>query len=72
MKGSRKKLTRCYSPRVTLAAVGLKIGSLKLLDPVKKKVVILQKWVVFNELKELTAQPTPSRRQIGFKTEENK
>ena len=43
MKGSRKKLTRCYSPRVTLAAVGLKIGSLKLLDTVKSKVVILQK-----------------------------
>jgi hypothetical protein len=28
--------------------------------------------VVFNELKKLTTQPTPPRRQIGFKTEENK
>jgi phage regulator Rha-like protein len=28
--------------------------------------------VVFNELKKLTAQPTPPRRQIGFKTDENK
>lgn len=26
--------------------------------------------VVFNEIKKLTAQPTPPRRQIGFKTEE--
>jgi hypothetical protein len=28
--------------------------------------------VVFNELKKLTAQPMPPRRQIGFKTDENK
>ncbi|HKC62492.1 MAG TPA: ORF6N domain-containing protein [Pyrinomonadaceae bacterium] len=28
--------------------------------------------VVFNELKKLKAQPVPPRRQIGFKTEENK
>ena len=39
MKGSLKKLTRCYWPQVTLAAVGLKIGSLKLLDPVEKNTV---------------------------------
>jgi hypothetical protein len=28
--------------------------------------------VVFNELKKLTTQPTLPRRQIGFKTDENK
>jgi hypothetical protein len=28
--------------------------------------------VVFKELKKLTAQPVPPRRQIGFKTDENK
>ena len=54
MKGSRKKLTRCYSPRVTLAAVGLKISSLKLLDPVKKKVVILQKSIRHTPAQKLT------------------
>jgi hypothetical protein len=32
---------RRFSPRVTLAVIGLSITSLKLLDPVKKKVVIL-------------------------------
>ena len=32
--------TRRYSPRPALAAVGLKIDSLRLLDPFKKKVVI--------------------------------
>ena len=66
MEGSRKEPTSCYSPRVALAAVGLKIGSLKLLDLGKKKVVILQKRVVSNELKKLTAQPTPPRWEIGF------
>ena len=54
MKGSRKKLTRYYSPRVTLAAVGMKIGSLKLLDPVKKKVVILQKSIRHTPAQKLT------------------
>ena len=32
-----------YSPRAALVAVGLKVNSLKLLEPVKQKVVILQK-----------------------------
>lgn len=32
-----------YLPRAALAAVGLKVNSLKLLEPVKQKVVILQK-----------------------------
>ena len=32
-----------YSPRAALVAVGLKVSSLKLLEPVKQKVVILQK-----------------------------
>ena len=32
-----------YSPRAALVAVGLKVNSLKLLEPVKQKAVILQK-----------------------------
>ena len=32
-----------YSPRAALVAVGLKVNSLELLEPVKQKVVILQK-----------------------------
>jgi len=66
VKGSRKKLTRCYSPRVTLAAAGLKISSLKLLDPIKRKVVILQKRVVFSELKKLTARCSPLFTHIAW------
>ena len=42
-KKDRKKKTRSYSPRAALAALGLKINSLRLLEPVKQKVVILQK-----------------------------
>ncbi len=49
---SHNKKNRRYSPRATLAAVGVKIGSLKLLDPIKKKVVILQKSV----------RPTPAQK----------
>lgn len=40
-KKDRRKKTRSYSPRAALAAVGLKINSMKLLEPVKQKVVIL-------------------------------
>jgi len=40
---SLKKENCHYSPRVTLAALGLKINSLKLLDPIKYNVVVLQK-----------------------------
>jgi len=36
---------RRFSPRVTPAVIGLSITSLKLLDPVKKKIVILKKSV---------------------------
>lgn len=43
-----------YSPRVTLAAIGLKIGSTKLLDPVKSKVVILQKSIRHTPAQKLT------------------
>jgi hypothetical protein len=32
-----------YSPHATLAAIGLKINSMKLLKPIKQNVVILQK-----------------------------
>jgi hypothetical protein len=37
--------TRRHSPHAALPAVGLKVDSLKLLDAIKKKVVILQKSV---------------------------
>ena len=41
MKKNFGRNTCRYSPRAALAAVGLKIDSLGLLDPVKQKVVIL-------------------------------
>jgi len=43
LTNSYKKENRQYSPRATLAALGLKLNSLKLLDPIKYKVVVLQK-----------------------------
>jgi hypothetical protein len=45
---------RRFSPRVTLAVIGLSITSLKLLDPVKKKVVILQKSIHHTPAQKLT------------------
>jgi len=45
---------RRSSPRVTLAVIGLSITSLKLLDPVKKKVVILQKSIHHTPAQKLT------------------
>jgi hypothetical protein len=38
----------------SLAAVGVKIGSLKLLDPIKKKVVVLQKSIRHTPAQKLT------------------
>ena len=43
MESLKESRGRRYTPRVTLAAIGLKINSLRLLDPIKQKVVILQK-----------------------------
>jgi hypothetical protein len=45
---------RRSSPRVTLAVIGLSITSLKLLDPVKKKVLILQKSIHHTPAQKLT------------------
>ena len=45
---------RRFSPRVTLAVIGLSITSLKLLEPVKKKVVILQKSIHHTPAQKLT------------------
>lgn len=53
-KKDRRKKTRSYSPRAALAAVGLKINSMKLLEPVKQKVVILQKSVRHTPSQKLT------------------
>lgn len=44
----------CYSPRTTLAAVGLKISLMKLLDPLKKKIIILQKSIRHTPAQKLT------------------
>jgi hypothetical protein len=43
-----------YSPRAALAAVGLKVNSVKLLEPVKQKVVILQKSLRHTPVQKLT------------------
>jgi hypothetical protein len=43
MRKKSPKNSGRHSPRAALAAVGLKVNSLKLLEPVKQKVVILQK-----------------------------
>jgi hypothetical protein len=52
-RGSHKT-KKCYSPRASLAAVGIKITSLKLLEPVKSKVVILQKSITHTPFQKLT------------------
>jgi hypothetical protein len=43
-----------YTPRVTLAAIGLKINSLRQLDQIKQKVVILQKSLHHTPAQKLT------------------
>lgn len=43
MKKGHQAQTRVYSPRATLAAIGVKITALKLLDPMKQSAVVLQK-----------------------------
>lgn len=53
-KDERTRGTRCYSPRASLAAVGLRINALKLLEPLKRKVVILQKSIHHTPSQKLT------------------
>ena len=50
--GSKQK--RRFSSRATLAALGVKISSLKLLEPIKQKVVILQKSIHHTPSQKLT------------------
>ncbi len=54
MKRKFRRNFRSYSPHASLAAAGLKINSLRLLDPVKKKVVILQKSIRHTRSQKLT------------------
>src|ERR671921_1610860 len=54
MKGKFRRNYSRYSPHASLAAVGLRINSLGLLDPVKKKVVILQKSIRHTPSQKLT------------------
>ena len=53
MGSSAPKLQR-FSPRTTLAAIGIKINSLKLLEPITQTVVILQKSVRHTPAQKLT------------------
>ena len=54
MEKKLRRNVRRYSPRVALAALGLKIRSQGLLDPVKQKVVILQKSIRNTPTQKLT------------------
>lgn len=49
----RQQPDRRYSPRVALAAVGLHLRHIKLLDPIKHKVVILQKSICHTPFQKL-------------------
>ena len=49
-----KHSERHFSPRASLAAVGLKINSVKLLDPLKQMVIILQKSIRHTPAQKLT------------------
>lgn len=44
----------CFSPRATLAAIGIKTKSLNLFEPIKRKVVILQKSIRHTPAQKLT------------------
>ena len=54
MTESSTRTRRHYSPRAALAALGLEISSLKLLDPVKYHVVVLQKSIQYTPFQKLT------------------
>lgn len=45
---------RRYSPRVALAALGAHLRAIRLLDPIKQKVVILQKSIRHTPFQKLT------------------
>jgi hypothetical protein len=49
-----EKADRRYSPRVALAAVGIHLCNIKLLDPIKQEVVILQKSIRYTPFQKLT------------------
>lgn len=58
-KSTRTQLTqqqkaRRYSPRAALAAIGAHVRAIKLLDPIKQKVVILQKSIRYTPFQKLT------------------
>jgi hypothetical protein len=50
----RQQSDRRYSPRTALAATGLHLRHIKLLDPIKQKVVILQKSIRYTPFQKLT------------------
>ena len=54
MNKKDERTARCYSPRANLATVGIKINALKLLEPLKKKVIILQKSIRHTPAQKLT------------------
>ncbi len=45
---------RRYSPRAALAAIGTHLRAIKLLDPIKQKVVVLQKSIRYTPFQKLT------------------
>src|SRR5918992_945186 len=53
-KDELTRTTRRYSPRASLAAIGVRMNSLKLLEPLKRKVVILQKSIRHTPSQKLT------------------
>ena len=53
-KSVKRSNAKRFSPRATLAAIGLKVSSLKLLEPIKQNVDILQKSIRHTPFQKLT------------------
>ena len=53
-KKAQAKTSRRFTPHATLAALGLKLRSLKLLEPIQRNVEIPQKTVRHSPLQKLT------------------
>ena len=53
-KDDRTRVIRRYSPRATLVAIGMRINALKLLESLKRKVVILRKSIHHTPSQKLT------------------
>jgi hypothetical protein len=51
---TQQQKARRYSPRAALAAIGAHVRAIKLLDPIKQKVVILQKSIRYTPFQKLT------------------